>query len=80
MVTAAFAEKFITISTGGVTGVHDPTGGAISLLVNKGRKEHSIRCSVESTGGSVDNINTIREVDLEFGMAQSAPQGDTDHG
>lgn len=65
------AEEFITIGTGGVTGVYYPTGGAICRLVNKGRKEHGIRCSVESTGGSVYNINTIREGELEFGVAQS---------
>ena len=68
---AAIAEEFITIGTGGVTGVYYPTGGAICRLVNKGRKEHGIRCSVESTGGSVYNINTIREGELEFGVAQS---------
>ncbi len=68
---AAFAEEFITIGTGGVTGVYYPTGGAICRLVNQGRSEHGIRCSVESTGGSVYNINTIREGELQFGVAQS---------
>ena len=68
---AVHAEEFITIGTGGVTGVYYPTGGAICRLVNKGRKEHGIRCSVESTGGSVYNFNTIREGELEFGVAQS---------
>ena len=71
MAPAAMAEEFITIGTGGVTGVYYPTGGAICRLVNKGRKEHGIRCSVESTGGSVYNINTIRAGELEFGVAQS---------
>lgn len=64
-------QKFISIGTGGVTGVYYPTGGAICRLVNKGRKEHGIRCSAESTGGSIYNINTIREGELEFGVAQS---------
>lgn len=68
---SAMAEEFITIGTGGVTGVYYPTGGAICRLVNQGRREHGIRCSVESTGGSVYNINTIREGELEFGVAQS---------
>ncbi|MEX5727164.1 TRAP transporter TAXI family solute receptor [Rhodovulum iodosum] len=67
----AVAEEFITIGTGGVTGVYYPTGGAICRLVNKGRKDHGIRCSVESTGGSVYNLNTIRAGELEFGVAQS---------
>lgn len=68
---AAMAEEFITIGTGGVTGVYYPTGGAICRLVNKDRKDHGVRCSVESTGGSVYNINTIREGELEFGVVQS---------
>ena len=67
----AQAEEFITIGTGGVTGVYYPTGGAICRLVNKGRKEHGIRCSVESTGGSVYNLKTIRAGELEFGVVQS---------
>ncbi|WP_417250373.1 TAXI family TRAP transporter solute-binding subunit [Celeribacter sp.] len=69
--SSAAAEEFITIGTGGVTGVYYPTGGAICRLVNKGRKDHGIRCSVESTGGSVYNVNTIKEGELEFGVAQS---------
>lgn len=77
---AALAEEFITIGTGGVTGVYYPTGGAICRLVNKGRKQHGIRCSVESTGGSVYNINTIREGELEFGVAQSDWQYHAYHG
>ncbi len=69
--TATAAQKFISIGTGGVTGVYYPTGGAICRLVNQGRKEHGIRCSAESTGGSIYNINTIRAGELEFGVAQS---------
>jgi hypothetical protein len=69
--TAATAQEFISIGTGGVTGVYYPTGGAICRLVNKSRKEHGIRCAVESTGGSVYNINTIKAGELEFGVAQS---------
>lgn len=72
---AATAEQsFVTIGTGGVTGVYYPTGGAICRLVNKGRKEHNIRCSVESTGGSVYNTRTIRQGELDFGIVQSDVQ------
>ena len=70
--TGAEAQtKFISIGTGGVTGVYYPTGGAICRLVNKDRKKHGIRCSAESTGGSIYNINTVRAGELEFGVAQS---------
>ena len=78
---SAFAQQqFISIGTGGVTGVYYPTGGAICRLVNKDRKEHGIRCSVESTGGSVYNINTVRAGELEFGVAQSDWQYHAYHG
>ncbi|MCY4497783.1 MAG: TAXI family TRAP transporter solute-binding subunit [Rhodospirillaceae bacterium] len=73
-------QKFITIGTGGVTGVYYPTGGAICRLVNKGRKQHGIRCSVESTGGSVYNLNTIRAGELDMGVAQSDWQYHAYHG
>lgn len=73
-------ERFITIGTGGVTGVYYPTGGAICRLVNKSRKTHGVRCSVESTGGSVYNINTIRAGELDMGVAQSDWQYHAYHG
>src|SRR5436853_3734656 len=70
-VATAQEQRFTTIGTGGVTGVYYAVGGAICRLVNKDRKAHGIRCSVESTGGSAFNINTIRGGELDFGMAQS---------
>lgn len=66
-----FGAEFISIGTGGVTGTYYPTGGAICRQVNKMKKETKIRCSVESTGGSVYNINTIKNGELDFGIAQS---------
>jgi hypothetical protein len=68
---SADQTTFVTIGTGGVTGVYYPTGGAIARLVNKGKKEHGIRASVESTGGSVYNLNAIAGGELEMGVAQS---------
>ncbi|MDO9157931.1 MAG: TAXI family TRAP transporter solute-binding subunit, partial [Burkholderiaceae bacterium] len=64
-------QKFMTIGTGGVTGVYYAAGGSICRLVNKDRAKHGYRCTVESTGGSVANVNTIRAGDLDFGVAQS---------
>jgi len=67
----AAEQQFVSIGTGGITGVYYPTGGAICRLMNKNRKETGIRCSVESTGGSIYNLNTIRAGELEFGVVQS---------
>ncbi len=71
---AAAQQKFVTIGTGGVTGVYYAVGGAVCRLVNKDRKTHGIRCSVESTGGSAFNVNAIRGGELDFGLAQSDVQ------
>ena len=64
-------QKFVTVGTGGVTGVYYAVGGAVCRLMNKDRAKTGIRCSVESTGGSVFNANAIKTGELEFGMAQS---------
>ena len=72
--------QFVTIGTGGITGVYYPTGGAIAKMVNKKKKEYGIRATVESTGGSVFNINAVMNGDLEFGIAQSDRQYQAVHG
>lgn len=66
--------SFVTIGTGGITGVYYPTGGAIAKTVNNKKDVYGIRCTVESTGGSVYNINAVLAGDLEFGIAQSDRQ------
>jgi len=71
---AGGGTQFVTIGTGGVTGVYYPTGGAISRMVNAKSAEYGIRASVESTAGSVYNINSVLNGDLEFGIAQSDRQ------
>ena len=78
--TAQARTKFVTIGTGGITGVYYPTGGAIAKMVNKKKKEYGIRATVESTGGSVFNINAVMNGDLEFGVAQSDRQYQAVHG
>jgi len=77
---AAAQQRFITIGTGGVTGVYYPAGGAICRLVNRDRAKHGLRCSVESTGGSVANVNLLKSGEIEFGVAQSDVQYNATNG
>ncbi|WP_191603157.1 TAXI family TRAP transporter solute-binding subunit [Marinomonas algicola] len=74
VLTMAQNTEFVSIGTGGVTGVYYPAGGSICRMLNKERKTTGIRCSVESTGGSGYNVNSIRAGELEFGIAQSDVQ------
>ena len=64
-------EKFITIGTGGQTGVYYVVGQSICKLVNRGQADHGIKCTAPSTGGSVANINAIKEGSMDMGVAQS---------
>ncbi len=66
--------SFVTIGTGGVTGIYYPTGVAISRMVNKKFDEYKIKATVESTSGSVFNVNAVLNADLVFGVVQSDRQ------
>ncbi|MCB1769576.1 MAG: TAXI family TRAP transporter solute-binding subunit, partial [Candidatus Competibacteraceae bacterium] len=70
----AAEEKYVTIGTGGQTGVYYVVGQSICKLVNRGEKEHGIKCTAPSTGGSVANLNAIRAGEQDMGVAQSDQQ------
>ena len=82
LITASFAlngckarkVRFVTIGTGGVTGLYYPTGGAISKMVNDNFEQYRIKATVESTSGSVFNVNAVLSGDLDFGVVQSDRQ------
>ena len=68
--TQLFSSEFITIGTGSVTGIYYTTGGSICRLVNK-YKDSTIRCSIQSTEGSLYNLNSVNNKDLDFAIVQS---------
>lgn len=72
--------RVITIGTGAVTGIYFPLGGAICRLVNREHRTHGIRCLVDSTDGSIDNLNAIRHGELDLGLAQSDQQSNAYRG
>ncbi len=69
--TAIAQERFITIGTGGQTGVYFVVGQSICRLVNRGSADHGLKCTAPSTGGSIANINAIKAGDMDMGVAQS---------
>jgi hypothetical protein len=62
---------FVTIGSGDFTGVYFPTGLTIAKMINKKHDQLGIRATVESTRGSVFNLNAIMGGYLEFGLVQS---------
>ncbi|MEM7509024.1 MAG: TAXI family TRAP transporter solute-binding subunit [Pseudomonadota bacterium] len=69
--SAQAEDKFVTIGTGGQTGVYFVVGQSICKLVNRGTAKHNIKCTAPSTGGSIANINAIKAGDQDMGVAQS---------
>ncbi len=74
----AAAQDFITIGTGGPTGVYFVVGNSVCRMVHKeaaegreGERQSGLRCSAPSTAGSTYNIGQICEGELDFGVAQS---------
>lgn len=72
--TAMAQQKLIAIGTSGVSGVYYAAGTAACRLVNRDRVKHGIRCTVESTGGSLANIDALRAGQLEIALVQSDAQ------
>ncbi|NRG18739.1 TAXI family TRAP transporter solute-binding subunit [Rhizobiales bacterium] len=73
-------RHFVSIGTGGVTGVYYPAGLAICQLVDNSRDRHGFRCIAEPSGGSLDNIRAIESGSREFGIVQSDVQANAYQG
>lgn len=77
---AVAQERFITIGTGGQTGVYYVVGQSVCRMINRGSSEHNIRCNAPSTGGSVANVNGLKSGELDMGVVQSDVQYLSYHG
>ncbi len=69
--TTLEGAKFITIGTGSINGLYYLTGEAICKLINMDKKKNNLRCALDPTGGSVNNILSIDSNDIELAIAQS---------
>ena len=64
-------EAFVSLGTGELNGVYFPVGKAICDVVNQDLRTHGVRCSPETTPGSVYNIEALRSGELDFAIVQS---------
>lgn len=67
-------ENYVTIGTGGQTGVYYVVGQSICRFVNRDTKTHNIKCNAPASGGGVANVNGIRSGEFNFGVMQSDHQ------
>lgn len=72
--TQAADERFVTIGTGGQTGVYYVAGQSICRFVNSTSNEHGIKCNAPASGGGVANVNGIRSGEFNMGVMQSDHQ------
>jgi uncharacterized protein len=70
----ARAEVFVSLGTGELSGIYYPVGEAICHIVNRHIDTDGVRCSPETTPGSVYNIAALRSGELEFAIVQSDVQ------
>lgn len=68
---AVAQQNFVTIGTGGQTGVYYVVGQSVCRLLNRNSSDHGIRCNAPSSGGSVANVNAIRGGEMDMGVVQS---------
>lgn len=66
--------RYVTIGTGGQTGVYYTAGQSVCRFLNRGADEHDIKCNAPSSAGSVSNIVALQNKDYDFGFIQSDHQ------
>ncbi len=64
-------ETHMILGTGSVQGAYFPIGGVICRLLNRHKETHNLRCSVESTAGSIYNLRELRKGDFGLVVSQS---------
>lgn len=71
-------QEFLSLGTAGTGGIYYPLGGAIASLLSVG---DSLRqYTAEVTGGSVENINRLREGQIDLGFALAVSVHEAFHG
>ncbi len=68
----------MSLGTGGTGGIYYPLGGALASLLSL--SDSSRQYTAEVTGGSVENVNRLREGQIDIGFALSVSAYEAYHG
>jgi len=77
--SAAWAQTranttLVTIGTGLSTGTYYPVGRALCRIIDRELRSENIRCSAESTSGSVYNVRFMQSGEFDFAIVQADVQ------
>ena len=64
-------DRALIMATGPAAGQYYPVGGGLCRVVNQGRAAHGLRCLVESTSGSEENLRRLGQGDVDLALVQS---------
>ncbi|HYS16064.1 MAG TPA: TAXI family TRAP transporter solute-binding subunit [Candidatus Binatia bacterium] len=67
---AAQPRRALTIASGSVDGVYYPIAGAMSRITSDAR-DLNVRATVQSSAGSVENVQLIRSGEVDFALLQN---------
>jgi TRAP transporter TAXI family solute receptor len=71
-------QEFLSLGTAGTGGIYYPLGGAITSLLSVG--DTLRQYTAEVTGGSVENVNRLREGQIDLGFALAVTIYEAFHG
>ncbi len=64
-------KQFVTVVTGSTGGTYYPVGTIFSTLWNERLGETGVVASVQSSGGSVENLNMLKNGEAQLGIAMA---------
>lgn len=64
-------KQFVTIVTGSTGGTYYPVGTIFSTLWNEKLGDTGVMASVQSSGGSVENLNMLKSGEAQLGIAMA---------
>jgi len=69
--TRAEVNLELKLATGKITGLYYPVGSSLCRILNNGHKNEQFKCTVETTEGSLENLDLIADGKNNIGIVQS---------